>query len=211
MQIDTETYKLSPDHYVEIEEIKTRIVLGNTFNHDMKHVIGWKHRYNGKFKRTAAFTIDAAGSIFQHFDPKYFSRYFNNLEMDRKTIVILIENDGWLKKDIQNNQFITWLGDIYKQPTEVVDKRWRGHDYWSSYNDKQLESASELVRHLCKEFDIPVMAVSHNTKIDNVDDIHGILYRSNIDRQYTDISPAWDFEKFKNKVEHIEENYETKH
>lgn len=210
MFIDEESYKLSHDNYVEIETIKTRIVLANSFNHDMKHVIGWKHRYNGKFKRTAAFTIDAAGSIYKHFDPKYFSRFFNNQEMDRKTIVILLENDGWLQKDTQNNKFITWLGDIYKKPTDVVEKRWRGHDYWSPYTEKQVESASELVRYLCKEFSIPVMAMTHNTKIDNVEEVHGILYRSNIDRQFTDVSPAWDFTGFKHKVETIE-NYETEH
>ena len=210
MLIDEETYKLPTENYIPIETIKTRIVLGNTFNHDMKHMIGWKHRYNGKFKRTAAFTIDAAGSVYKHFDPKYFSRFFNNLEMDQKTIVILMENDGWLQKDHQNNRYITWLGDIYNQPTEVVEKRWRGHDYWTPYTKEQLESATELVKELCKEFNIPTMAVSHNTKIENVGDIHGVLYRSNIDRQYTDISPSWNFDEFKNKVE-LNKNYETEH
>jgi hypothetical protein len=83
---------LSLKNYDNIESIKKQIVLGNTFNHDMKHVIGWKHRHNGNYKKTAAFTIDINGVIHKHFDPKYQSKFFNDLILDGKSIVILLEN-----------------------------------------------------------------------------------------------------------------------
>jgi hypothetical protein len=37
--------------------------------------------------------------------------------------------------------------------------------------------------------------------VDNIADFTGVVYKSNLDRHFTDISPAWDFEGFKNKVE----------
>jgi len=201
MIIDETTYQLPLDNYVQVESLKKQIVIGHTFNHDMRHFTGWLHRYNGKFKRTAAFTIDAAGSIYKHFDPKYQSRYFNNKELDKKSIVILLENDGWLTKDVEKNEFITWIGDIYKQPNEVVEKKWRGYEYWSPYSKEQMESANNLVKVLCEEFFISTNCVSHNTKIDGMKDYEGILYKSNLDKNFTDLSPAFDYESFKNKLE----------
>ena len=45
-----EDYVLNENNYVSIECIKTQIVLASTFNHDMKHVIGWQNRHNGNYK-----------------------------------------------------------------------------------------------------------------------------------------------------------------
>jgi len=201
MTIDEHTYILPLDNFVQIETIKKHIIIGHTFNHDMKHYAGWLHRYNGKFKKTAAFTIDAAGLIYKHFDPKFHSRYFNDKEFDKKVIVILLENDGWLMKNGEKNEFITWIGDIYKQPTEIVEKKWRGYSYWSPYTKEQLDSAQNLVRSLCEEFNLSLSSVAHNTAIDRLEDYEPILYRSNLNRNYTDLSPAWNCEEFKNKLE----------
>jgi len=201
MIIDDKTYKLSSNNYISIATEKNQIVLGHTFNHDMRHVAGWQHRYNGKYRKTAAFTVDKEGIIHNHFDPKYCSEFFQDIALDKKTIVILIENDGWLLKDTKNNAFITWIGDIYNEPNHVVEKRWRGYTYWSPYNDKQLESAAKLVKMLCDKFSIPQTAISHNTKIDKLGDYQGVLYKSNIEKHFTDLSPSWDCELFKNKIE----------
>lgn len=199
--IDDEKYKLLPSNYLEVESIKKQIVIGHTFNHDMKHFKGWTHRHNGKYLKTAAFTIDAAGFIYQHFDPKYQSKYFNDLELNKESIVILLENDGWLIKDNEKNEYITWIGDIYKHPNNVIEKKWRGHDYWSPYNQEQMESAKELVTMLCGEFFIPLTSIIHNTKVDKFSGYEGVIYRSNLDRHYTDLSPAWNCEAFKNNLE----------
>jgi len=200
MIIDNTSYKLTKDNYKAVECEKTQIVIGNTNNRDMRHVIGWLHRYNGIYKKTAAFTIDKEGNVFKHFEPKYYTRYFNNLVLDKKTIVILIENEGWLLKNGENNEFITWVGDIYNQ-ANPIEKKWRGYDHWVPYTEKQFESVTNLVKILCEEFDIPMTAIGHNTKVDNIADFSGVVYKSNLDRHFTDISPAWDFEGFKNKLE----------
>ena len=199
--IDDVTYKLSNDNYISVEYPKKQIVIGHTFNHDMRHFIGWTHKFNGKYTKTAAFTVGVNGDIYKHFDPKFYSNFFGNNDIDKKTIVILIENDGWLLKDSEKNLFISWVGDIYKGPTEVVEKRWRDYNYWAPYNEKQVESTLQLVKMICKEFSIPMVSVNHNTKIDDIGAYEGVLYKSNFDKNYTDLSPAWNFEEFKNKIE----------
>jgi len=203
MIINDTDYALSENNFFPIECMKTQIVLASTFNHDMKHVTGWQHRHNGKYKKTAAFTIDAAGVVYKHFEPKYYSKFFGNLEIDTKTIVILLENDGWLIKDEEKNQFINWLGDIYNKPENVIEKRWRKYRYWCPYSQEQFESALELVRKLCDDFYIPLNAIGHNTKIDTLSDYHGVIYKSNFDKNYTDLNPSWDCTEFKNKLEQI--------
>jgi N-acetyl-anhydromuramyl-L-alanine amidase AmpD len=203
MIINKETYALEESNYIKIESIKKQIVIANTFNHDMKHVIGWKKRHNGNYKKTAAFTIDAAGVVYNHFDPIFQSKYFGNVDLDTKSIVILIENDGWLFNDSEKNIFITWIGNIYNKPKEIFEKRWRGYTHWANYTKEQFDSCVSLTKMLCDEFYIPNNVVSHNTKIDGVLDFNGVLYKSNIEKYYTDISPAWDFEQFKNKMELI--------
>jgi hypothetical protein len=201
MVIDDKTYQLEEKNYIPIECIKKQIVIGHTNNNEMKHVVGWKKRHNGRYNKTAAFTIDAAGVVYKHFDPKYQSKYFGKLELDTKSIIILLENDGWLTRKNANSAFYNWKGDIYNG--RVVGKLWRGNNSWSHYTDKQFESCVELVNMICDEFFIPNVAMSHNTKIDDLSDFHGVVYKSNIERYYNDLSPAWDCEEFKNKVEQI--------
>lgn len=201
MIIDETTYILPKDNYIQVETIKKHIIIGHTFNHNMRHYVGWLHRYNGKYKKTAAFTIDSFGFIYKHFDPKYYSRYFNDKDFDKTVIVVLLENDGWLVKNGEKNEFLTWIGDIYKEPNEIVEKKWRGYSYWSPYTKEQLDSAQELVKSLCEEFSLPLTSVAHNTAIDRLEEYEPILYRSNLNKNFTDLSPAWDFNRFKNKVE----------
>ncbi len=200
MDVDKTTYNLPTDNFVPIESIKRQIVIGHTFNHDMKHYAGWVHRYNGKFKRTAAFTVTTDGKIYQHFDPSFQSRYFNNQELDKKSIVILLENDGWLTNHMEKNVFITWIGDIYKQPNEVVYKKWRGYSHWCPYTNEQVNSVMDLIKKLCSDFYIPLFLIEHNTKIDDSAN-YGIIYKSNLDKHYTDLSPAWNCMMFKDKLE----------
>lgn len=199
MVIDSETYKLGESNYINVECIKTQIVLAQTFNHNMRHVVGWKNRLNGKTKKTAPFTISRDGAVFKHFDSKYLSRFFGDLEMDTKSIVILLENDGWLTNN-DNNEFITWVGDIYSDKTDVVEKKWRGHNYWAPFTQKQFDSAINLVKILCEEYYIPKTIPNHNTKMDLLG-YKGVIYKSNIDKHYTDLNPTWDFNSFKNKLE----------
>lgn len=200
MIIDKEKYCLKESNFFPVRTIKKQIILGNTYNSNMKHVMGWENRFNGNNKKTAHFTISESGEIFNHFDPEYQSSFFNDRYLDSKSIIILIENIGWLEKD-EKNRFITMYGDIYKNTDNVIARKWREHEFWVKYNEKQVESALELINQLTEDFYIPKTIFGHNTKIDDLSDYQGVLYKSNLEKYFSDLTPAWDFKSFKEKLE----------
>ena len=83
---------------------------------------------------------------------------------------------------------------------KIFKKKWRGYEYWACYNDKQVESAANLVKILCDEYFIPLSVMTHNTKVDS-EALESIVYKSNINKHYKDLNPSWDCLKFKNKIE----------
>ena len=190
---------LPKNNFNKIVSIKKQIVLCDTFNIDMKHTIGWLHRYNGKYKKTAPFTIDVDGVIHQHFNPKYQSEFFKDLELNNNSIVILLENGGWLEKNEEKNMFISWLGHIYNKK-EICIRTWRGYNYWVKYTDKQMESVVTLVNELCEQFFIPKITMTHNTKSSFLENFSGVLFKSNLDKECFDINPSFDFEYFSNNI-----------
>jgi N-acetyl-anhydromuramyl-L-alanine amidase AmpD len=205
MNIDTKKYKLSSKNYVPIDTEKKQIIIGNTHNDNMRHYIGWTTKLNGVYKKTAAFTISKEGKIYQHFNPKFFGKYFGvNNGLNEKSIVILLENYGYLFKNHKKNIFITWNGDIYKEQDLMVEKRWRGYQFWANYTDKQLESVIKLVRFLCVRFNIPLSTIGHNTKVSQLESFKGVLYKSNLETYYSDPNPNLDYEMIKTKIEEYE-------
>jgi N-acetyl-anhydromuramyl-L-alanine amidase AmpD len=199
--IDNKTYELQANNYIKNSKKKEVIVLGNTFNTDMKHFIGWETRYGGNYTKTAHYTVTREGKIYEHFKPEYSSTYLNDLFFNDRSIIILVENEGWVDTNNEQNEFLTWFGDIYKTTDNVVNKQWRNHYHWAPYTINQLNSVVELSRMLCSDFQIPRCVASSNTKMDSVDNYSGVLYKSNISGKYTDLSPAWLSEHFKFKLE----------
>lgn len=195
------THLLGVNNYYPSEYKKTQIVVGNSYSEGLTHFTKWEMRMNGKYKKTAPFTILRDGTIYLHFDPKHHCDFVGIKDIDRHIIPIVLENNGWLKKDIDNNRFLNWIGDIYNEEVGVVEKKWRNHSYWMPYTDEQMNSLVRLCKYLCEKFDIPLEALSHNTKVEMVDDFEGIVYKSNYSKYFSDVSPAFDFNEFKNKLE----------
>lgn len=201
MVIDDETYLLTDKNFIEKSTIKTQIVIGNSFTHNLKYVNGWKKRQGGNYKKTTTFSIDKKGNIYQHFNDNFYSKTLNDINVDENIITITLENVGWLNKDLLKDRHIDWVGNIYKRRAKVIDKRWRGFRYWEPYSNKQFNSCINLVTFLCDKHNINKKCVGHNTFIKNIGDFNGVIYRSNYNKDFTDVSPAWDFKKFKNKIE----------
>jgi hypothetical protein len=108
----------------------------------------------------------------------------------------------------KNNSFISWLGHIYNESDLVYEKKWRGYSYWAPYNKKQMDSTVKLVKYLCNEFFIPIAAITHNTKVEYLEDYNGIVYKSNIGKDYTDVNPSFDFEYFIDNIfSNLDERY----
>jgi N-acetyl-anhydromuramyl-L-alanine amidase AmpD len=201
MFIDNEKYILNENNYYPVEFEKRQIVLANTFSEKDNHIKGWKNRMMGEYKKTSPFTIFRNGDIAQHFDSTKYSDFLGNKSVDKKVIVILLENQGWLEKDLLNDSYFNWVGNIYKRRKSIYEKRWRGFSYWDSYTDNQIKSTVKLVKYLCELHNIPTKCVAHNTYIDGVEYFEGIVYRSNYYKESTDLNPSWDFKKFKDLIE----------
>ena len=200
--IDDKSYVLDDNKYIKRVTSKTRIVIGNTFLTKMHHYIGWNNRYNGKYDKCAMFSIRLDGNIFRHFPPKYFSNFMDDIAINESTITIVLENEGWLIKDLNyKNKFVNYVYDIYNRDESVFEKKWRNHEYWAPYTIKQEKSLSVLISKLCDEFNIPKVVIEHNTSFEDATEFNGVLYRSNFEKYYTDVSPAWDFDSFKKLVE----------
>ena len=200
VKINKKDYKVNDINFYDKVYQKRQIVLGNTFSNNMNHYIGWMCRQGGDYKRTAPYTIDKYGEIFEHFDPQYYSDFTNVKVADKHIIPVLLENEGYLISDIKKgNTFYDYLGREYKGG-EIITKKWRTHEYWVPYTNEQLESAVNLVKYLLGEFDIEPNVVGHNTKFDDIYNYNGVCYRSNYNKIYTDINPTWDFNKFKEKI-----------
>jgi N-acetyl-anhydromuramyl-L-alanine amidase AmpD len=201
LKINNQTYKLSSKNYIKTPHSKQQIVLANSFSMNMNHFNGWLTRHGGQYKRTAPFTIDIYGNVHQHYSPEYYSYFFSVGGLDEHVIPILIENEGWLEKDVNTGEYINYVGNIYNRNESVVEKSWRGHQYWAPYTKDQLEAAIKLSKYLCGEFKIPREAISHNTKFDGIYEFNGVIYKSNYNKHYSDLSPAWDYVNFKNELE----------
>jgi len=195
--IDKESYPLNESNYYKEVYEKTQIVIGHNGRKDMRHFQGWLNRINGKYKKTSTYSIDKDGSIYQHYDPKYYSDFIDD-EQDKSNISISLVNVGWLKLD-EKDIYIDWLGHIYSKDTEVFKKNWRGYDFWESYTNNQLESLVFLINYLCETFNIEKEYISHNVYDEYVDIFKGITFRSNYNKDITDISPAFNINKIKNE------------
>lgn len=200
IKIDKDSYPLTKNNYYPKVYKKKQIVIGHTFTDDMTHYIGWQNRYNGKNKKTAAFTIDVDGKIYQHFDPKYYSKFLDINNVDEHIISVVLVNKGWLIRKIDTDQYYDYLFKPVEN-IEIVNKKWRDHTYWATYSDKQIESLTELCRYLSKKFGIELQTIGHYAKFSDAFTYHGILSRSNYVKEFTDLSPSFDFTKFKNNLE----------
>lgn len=178
---------------------KHQIILVNTSRSIHPYLQTLKYRYNGKFPRIPNYIITRAGDILELLEPLNYSQYFNDSSMDQNSIVISFENLGWIQREPLTDYYVNWIGDIYKG--EVYEKKWRDYYFWQPYTTQQVDSCAELCDILFKELSIKNNIIGHNTKINYNPKYEGVLTFSNIDKERTDVSPAFNFEQLIKKIE----------
>ena len=119
--------------------------------------------------------------------------------VNRNSVVIVLENLGWLQKEPLKDYYVNWIGDIYKG--NVFEKKWRDYFFWEPYTEKQIDSTVILCKMLFNELGIKNNVIGHNTRINGIDKFEGVVTKSNFDSNFTDVSPAFNFEKFLKKIE----------
>ena len=178
---------------------KNQIILVHTSRNVGEYLASLKHRHNGDYNKIPHYVISRKGEIIQLLDNDQNTNFFNDPVYDKKSIVISLENLGWIEKEPLKNHYINWIGNIYKE--KIVDKKWRDYFFWQPYTDIQLDNLAELSKDLSEKMSINLTCIGHNTKTNRMETFNGIFTRSNFDENYTDVSPAFDFEYFIKKLE----------
>jgi N-acetyl-anhydromuramyl-L-alanine amidase AmpD len=181
------------------EKNKKQIILTHTSRNIEEYLTSLKYRNHGKYDKIPHYVISKDGDVIQTLDDEKYTKYIGQPTFDKQSIIVSFENLGWLEKEPLKNHHINWLGSIYKE--KVFDRKWRDFFFWEPYTKKQLEKAAILCKTLCEKHSIEKTCLGHNTKINRMETFKGILTRSNIDEDVTDVSPAFDFEYFIKKLE----------
>jgi N-acetyl-anhydromuramyl-L-alanine amidase AmpD len=185
--------------FVGIEQNKKQIILTHTSRNIEEYLTSLKYRHNKKYNKIPNYVISRDGHIIQTMDDNHYSNYVGIPNFDKQSITIAFENLGWLEKEPLKNYHINWLGSIYKE--KVLSRKWRDYFFWEPYTKKQVEKAAILCKHLSEKNSLETTCLGHNTKLNKMENYCGILTRSNIDEDSTDLSPAFDFEYFIKKLE----------
>ena len=173
---------------------KKQIILTNTSRNVKDYLQSLKYRYNGKYDKIPNYIVTREGKILQLLDNDEYGKYNGDPKIDQNSIVISLENLGWLEKEPLKNSHINWIWDIYNQ--KVFERKWRDYFFWQPYVEEQLILTAKLCVEITKDTSIPLKSVEHNTKINGVEKIEGIVTRSNFDSDFTDVTPAFNFEFF---------------
>jgi N-acetyl-anhydromuramyl-L-alanine amidase AmpD len=178
---------------------KKQIILTHTSRDVEEYLSMIKNRMNGGFNRIPHFIITKDGSVIQKMNTEAFSYYFDEININRNSVIISLENLGWLEKVPVKNYYTNWIGNIYNG--KPYEKKWRDYFLWEPYTDQQVKSLAVLCKNIVEEHKIEKKCVGHNTTIKDIEKMSGIVSKSNFNKRYTDLSPAFDFEKFTKKIQ----------
>jgi len=177
---------------------KKQIILTHTSRNLKDYISSLKYRYNGDNKKLPHFIIGREGDVYNIIPTDTYSYYMETNNNNKQSIVICLENLGWLRKNPLTHNFINWIGDIHED--EIYSRKWRGYHFWQPYTDNQMDSLVNIVNKLCDDYEIPKISVGHNVKVDKIEKFRGIYSNSNYDIINTDLNPAFDFDIFINKI-----------
>lgn len=171
---------------------KKQIILCETKRTFKNYIYSLKYRYNGKNQYLPNYVISREGEIYEIMKPLNYSKFMNNKNIDQNSIIICLENLGWLEKNPLENTYVNWIGDIYKK--EVFEKRWRDKIYWHPYNKKeQIQKLSNLLIELCENYNIPKNCTETNIIQIGIENFKGVVSKSSFDIKNKDLNPSFDF------------------
>lgn len=189
------------EYYYEVQKIKKKIILHHTVSAIGKFVDDWFKSDHGKSKVAVPYVIDKNGDILELFDPRYWAWHIgkgSSMQDNKESIGIEIVNEGPLYKR-DNGKFYWWVDGAYPQgrfeykgePFEL-EEEWRGHKYFASYTQPQIDSLMELLEHILATFDIPRHCVRDFNYDRQYYKFNGVLMHCNLRQDKTDLSPAFD-------------------
>jgi N-acetyl-anhydromuramyl-L-alanine amidase AmpD len=189
--------KLS-NNFVGTNQNKTQIILTQTSRDVEEYLTSLKYRMNGKFPRIPHYVVAKDGSVIQTLSEEQYSDFFYYSQINEQSIIVSLENLGWLEKVPLKDQYTNWIGNIYKGAP--YEKKWRDYFLWEPYTEAQMLSTAELCIKIVNKHNIEKKSVGHNTLINGIENHGGIVSRSNYNNDFTDVSPAFNFDRFVNYI-----------
>jgi N-acetyl-anhydromuramyl-L-alanine amidase AmpD len=189
--------KLS-NNFVGTNQNKTQIILTHTSRDVEEYLTSLKYRMNGKFPRIPHYVVAKDGSVIQTLSEEQYSDFFYYSQINEQSIIVSLENLGWLEKVPLKDQYTNWIGNIYKGAP--YEKKWRDYFLWEPYTEAQMLSTAELCIKIVNKHNIEKKSVGHNTLINVIENHGGIVSRSNYNNDFTDVSPAFNFDRFVNYI-----------
>lgn len=171
---------------------KKQIILAHTGCNLEDYLVKITTRYNKKYDRVPAYVIAQDGTVYEFFNPKYSTKFMEEDSVDKMSIIIVLENVGWLAKDPKENTYCDWKGHEYLG--DVAHKDWRNKKHWATYSDEQMVALLEVIPELCQRFKITKAFVGDNIPIHKPKTFKGVITRSNYDKKFYDLSPAFNFD-----------------
>lgn len=191
------------DRYVsnpyQKSKIKKQIVLTHTSRNITDYLNSVHYRNNGDYGKVPNFVISRDGEIYRLLPDDGYTSFFNKTDLNKNSVIISLENLGWLEKIPIETGFVNWIGDIYNG--DVYEKKWRDYFYWQPYAEVQVNSCIDIIKHLTNNLNINQKFIGHNTKIDYAEKYEGVVTYSNFNMEVTSLSPAFDFKFLKNQLE----------
>ena len=92
---------------------KTQIILTNTCRNVKDYLQSLKYRYNGKYDKIPNYIVTRDGKILQLLENDEYTNYNGDSSIVKNSIVVCLENLGWLEKEPLKNSHINWNGDNF--------------------------------------------------------------------------------------------------
>ena len=178
---------------------KKQIILCHTSREVEEYLTSLKFRYNESYDKIPNYVVTRFGKVLQLLPDIGHSSFFKKENINRNSVIISLENLGWLEKKPLTNHYINWKGSIYNE--KVFEKKWRDFFFWQPYTTNQIETLALLCKKLTDELQIEKRCIGHNTKVEGVEQYEGILCRSNYETVYTDLNPSFNFTTFEKLLE----------
>jgi N-acetyl-anhydromuramyl-L-alanine amidase AmpD len=191
-----------PFKFTKRKTKKTQFLLCNTLRPYNHFINSLRYRNEGACEKLPHYVITKKGEIFSVVPSEYYSVYLST----KNTIVVALENLGWLQKNPLAPMYSNWIGDVYRG--EPFTARWKERLFWDPYSVEQITALTTLIEMLSVKHNIQKTFIGHNNPITAPQKFKGILSRCNLSHIYEDISPAFDTKLFEKLLQN--EKQETK-
>lgn len=206
-RIDRSTFRLGTSEYMRQETTKTQLVLHFTAGSSARGAFeSWRN--DGRTVATA-YIVDLNGTIFETFDPRYWSHALgvrHSLSRQAEQGAVQIEIVGWGPLRRVGNNLCSWPKGWTNRYCSVSDtpqyvqKRFRGEEYFSAFPMIQVDAVAALCRYLCRRFDIPADVPPIDFRgvanVPRAAGFRGIVAHENYRQDKWDVGPAFPWDRF---------------